>query len=110
MLIDFCVKYQSKIIYTSIAIIAISPIILMESRLHENSRNYLLMWFVRNIWIIMAYFGIALMIITPLCMEIQLNKINVFFWIQVILGVMIMKIAQTTLFEFWEWLPEKPIA
>lgn len=108
MLTDFCIKYQSQILYTGVIIIAISPLILMGSRLHENSKNYLIMWLIRNITIIVSYCSLALMIIAPLCMEIKDNKVNTFFWIQVIFGALIMKTAQTMLSEFWEWLPEKP--
>lgn len=108
MLMDFCIKYQSQILYSGVIIIAISPLILMGSRLHESSKNYLIMWLIRNISIIVSYCSLALMIIAPLCMEIKSNKVNTFFWIQVIFGALIMKSAQTMLFEFWEWLPEKP--
>lgn len=110
MLTDFCIKYQSQILYAGVVIIAISPVILMGSRLRENSKNYLIMWLIRNMTIIISYCSLALMIIAPLCMAIKFNKVNTFFWIQVILGALIMKIAQTMLFEFWEWLPEKPTA
>ena len=100
MLMNFCIKYQSYILYTGVVIIAISPAILMGSRLHESRKNYLIMWLIRNMTIIVSYCSLALMIIAPLCMEIKFNKVDTFFWIQVILGALIMKLAQTMLIEF----------